>query len=115
MLDGLSRKANAPLSKSRCWVVSSASAEMKIIGRSNPLQPSTHCSSAPLIPGKFTSRIRHALSENPCELRNSSAEAKDLTVKPADVRTRHNIRDMDWSSSTTEMMVFVVDTLLARR
>ena len=41
------------------------------------------CNSIPLIPGKRTSSIRHAVSSQSSQARNSSAEANVLGEKPA--------------------------------
>src|SRR5215831_18142409 len=61
----------------------------------------------PLMPGKFTSSIRQAESARAAELRNSSADAKLTTSKPAAVMTRCNMRAIEGSSSITEICVFI--------
>src|SRR5262249_1876488 len=58
MLNGFRKKPTAPALKARCCVASSACADMKIIGTSRLDAFSRCCNSRPLIPGKFTSRIR---------------------------------------------------------
>src|SRR5258708_6839558 len=58
------------------------------------------------------SRIKQAESLSAPESRNSSAEANEATSRPAAVMTRYNIRDMDRSSSTTEIKGFVGGTLV---
>src|SRR5215471_12914309 len=61
----------------------------------------------PLMPGKFKSSIRQAESARAAELRNSSADAKRTTSKPAAVMTRCNMRAIEGSSSITEICVFI--------
>ena len=111
MLKGLLKKPVAPALRARRFMASSAWPEMKIIGMFWPVSARCCCRSTPLMPGKFMSSMRQAESANVPEARNSSADPKETTSNPAAVITRNNIRDIDWSSSTMEIKVFLGDTL----
>jgi hypothetical protein len=103
MLKGLLSNSTAPACTTLWRISSVASAEIKMTGIVNPASRSRRCNSAPLIPGKFISKIRQETRFSRPELKKSSAELKDSTSSPAAVITRHNIRVMDASSSTTEI------------
>src|ERR1700752_806599 len=109
MLNGLRKKPTAPALRARSCIASSAWADMKIIGTSRLAAFRRCCRSSPLMPGKFTSKIRQTDARDASESRNSSAELNASTVNPAALMARHNMRDIDGSSSTTEINWFVCD------
>src|SRR5689334_16832848 len=112
MLNGLRKKPTAPALTARDRAASSAWADMKMIGTSRRDAFSTCCNSNPLMPGKFISRIRQTDARDAAESRNSSAEPNVSTFSPATLIARHNMRDIDGSSSTTEIKLFACDMLV---
>ena len=75
-LIGLIRKPNAPAPSARSQVLSSGSAVTKITGVRLPFAMSRLCRSTPLMPGIFTSVIRHSVSDKHPDSKNSSPDAK---------------------------------------
>jgi len=59
--------------------------------------------------------MRQAESSGAAEFRKSSADVKRTTSKPAALITRCNMRDIDGSSSITEMTVFIGGMLVPLR
>src|SRR6185503_8235607 len=92
-------------------MASSAWADMKIIGTSSLDAFRRCCNSRPLMPGKFISRIRQTDARDASEFRNSSAEPNASTLSPAALMARHNMRDIDGRSSTTEINWFACGML----
>ena len=75
-LIGLIRKPSAPAPSARSRVLSSGSAVTKITGVRLPFAMSWLCRSTPLMPGIFTSVIRHSVSDKHPDSKNSSPDAK---------------------------------------
>src|SRR5207253_847389 len=75
LLKGFSKKSTAPASSARARTSSSACAEMKMIGTSQPDATRRRWSSSPSIPGMRTSSIRQVVLARDGEARNSSALA----------------------------------------
>src|SRR5262249_45026226 len=88
---GLYKKATAPAAQARARTASSAYAVTKIIGMPPCAATSCRWSSSPCMPGRRTSRIRHAVSGACCACKNASADAKPCTRNPT-----------DWSRSSSE-------------
>src|SRR6185369_2339157 len=112
ILNGLRKKPTAPALSARRFMASSAWADIKMIGTSSRDAFKSCCNSSPLMPGKFTSRIRQTDARDASESRNSSAEPNTSTLNPAALIARHNIRDIDGSSSTTEINGFACGMLV---
>ena len=76
---------------------------MKIIGTGSALDNNSCCSSMPLIRGNLTSRIRQDLISARVEDKNSSADANDSTVRPAELSKLASELRTASSSSTSEI------------
>src|SRR6185369_10655381 len=112
ILNGLRKKPTAPALSARRFMASSAWADIKMIGTSNRDAFRRCCNSRPLMPGRFTSRIRQTDARDASESRNSSAEPNTSTLNPAALMARHNMRDIEGSSSTTEINGFACGMLV---
>ena len=92
----------------RHGLFSSPCAVTKMVGIGQRSAFNLACKSRPDMPGMRMSVIRHPVSFSWPDARNSSAEANDRTVNPADLSKRCNAARNESSSSTTAtIFVFV--------
>src|SRR4029077_1902072 len=85
---------------------SSPCAVIKIVGMGQRSAFNLACRSSPDIPGMRISEIRQPVSCCWPEFKNSSADAKDCTEKPADFSKRRTATRYDSSSSITATILF---------
>jgi len=101
---GFGRYATPPCC-ARSRVGASSLAVMKMIGIEIWVAVSRSWSSNPLNPGMWTSSTRHWMVLGCSRLRNSSADSKVFTAKPAPPSRRLKARRTEASSSTMPMTV----------
>ena len=99
-----SRKPAAPALNAFVWLLSSGKAVMKMMGTDRPWAIRRFCSSIPLMPGILTSEIRHDVSLERGDSRNSSADPKTWAMNPCRRRNLAVATRTDLSSSTIEII-----------
>ena len=97
---GLQRNATAPSDSAPCLVFSSGWPVIIIVGNSGCSLFILSCSSRPCIPGIRMSVMRQLASARALDLRASSAEANDITLKSADHNKDSRAFRISESSST---------------
>ena len=113
-LTGLVRKSAAPALIARTDIGMSPCPVMNTIGRASTASASRRWSSSPSMPGRLTSRTRHAGAAGSGRARNASAESKVSTSQPSARSTRESAFRTPASSSTTKTVSVTAAALMPR-